>query len=306
MKNMTGGILKGKTKSVLFYHIIAITIIIIWGSTLVSTKVLMQDGMRADEIFVLRFLLAYLAIWFISPKKLWSDSLCDEALMLLLGVTGGSLYFITENMAVGMTYVNNVSFIVSTSPLITMLIAIFTYKGIKIRKILFVGSLLAIIGVGIIIFNGQQVLHLSPTGDFVALIAAACFGVYCYFIKMVGDRYDAVFITRKMFFYGLITALPLYLFDPWQFPLSHLLDMKILFNLLFLGIVASFACFALWNVTITRIGAVTASNYLYLIPLATVLFSAIFLDETMNLIAWVGCLLIMAGVWMANIGCRDD
>lgn len=303
---MAGEILKGKGKGVLFFHAIAIAIIIIWGSTLVSTKVLIREGMRADEIFVLRILLAYIAVCFISPRKLWSDNWRDELMILLLGVTGGSLYFITENIAVGLTYVNNVSFIASTSPLFTMLIAIFTYKGITIRKILFAGTLLAIVGVGIIIFNGQQVLHLNPMGDFVALIAAVSFGVYCYLAKQMCERYDAVFITRKMFFYGLLTSLPLYLFEPWQFPLSQLSDVKILFNLLFLGLIASFACFVLWNVTITKIGAVTASNYLYLIPLATVLFSAIFLDETMNVIAWIGCLLIMAGVWMANVGCRDD
>ena len=170
---MTGGILKGKTKSVLFYHIIAITIIIIWGSTLVSTKVLMQDGMRADEIFVLRFLLAYLAIWFISPKKLWSDSLRDEALMLLLGVTGGSLYFITENMAVGMTYVNNVSFIVSCSPLFTMVFVLMTYRYLKVRKILIIGSAMALVGIAIVIFNGQVILKLNPLGDLLSVAAAA-------------------------------------------------------------------------------------------------------------------------------------
>lgn len=288
-----------------FFHIVALIIIVIWGSTLVSTKLLIQAGMRPDEIFVLRFVLAYLAILFISPRKLFADTLKDELMMVLLGVTGGSAYFITENMAVGLTYVNNVSFIASVSPLVTMAIALCTYKGITVRRVLFVGSLLAVLGVAIVVFNGQAVLHLNPLGDMLAVATMVCFGVYCYFLKDMGNRYDPVFLTRKMFFYGLLTALPLFVFNPWQFPLARLIDLKILLNLLYLGLVASFGCFVLWSVCVNRLGAVTTSNYLYLIPLSTVLFSAIFLSEPMTVIAWIGCAMILVGVYLANLGCRD-
>lgn len=288
-----------------FFHFVALAIVAIWGSTLVSTKILIQSGLRPDEIFMLRFLLAYIAILFISPRKMWADSLRDELMMVLLGITGGSAYFITENMAVGLTYVNNVSFIASVSPLVTMAIALCTYKGITIRRILFVGSALAVLGIAIVVFNGQMVLHLNPLGDLLAVATMVCFGVYCYFLKDMGNKYDPVFLTRKMFAYGLLTALPLFVISPWEFPLADLLSAKMLLNLLFLGLVASFGCFVLWSVCINRVGAVTCSNYLYLIPLTTVLFSAIFLNEQMTLIAWIGCACIMVGVYLANLGCRD-
>lgn len=287
------------------YHIIALAIVAVWGSTLVSTKILIQSGLRPDEIFILRFLLAYIAILFISPRKLWADNLRDELMMVLLGITGGSAYFITENMAVGLTYVNNVSFIASVSPLVTMAIALCTYKGITIRRVLFVGSAFAVLGIAIVVFNGQLVLHLNPLGDLLAVATMVCFGVYCYFLKQMGEKYNPVFLTRKMFAYGLLTALPLLAFCPWQFPLAGLLEPKMLLNLLFLGIVASFGCFVMWSVCINRVGAVTCSNYLYLIPLATVFFSAIFLNEQMTLIAWIGCACILLGVYLANLGCRD-
>ena len=100
----------------LLYHVVVAAIVAVWGSTLVSTKKLIQVGMRPDEIFYVRFLLAYVGLLFFARKKLWADNWKDELLMVALGITGGSLYFITENLAVGLTYVNNVSFIVSTSP----------------------------------------------------------------------------------------------------------------------------------------------------------------------------------------------
>ncbi|MBO4658825.1 MAG: DMT family transporter [Prevotella sp.] len=289
----------------LLYHIVAIVVVSIWGSTLVSTKILMQDGMRADEVFIVRFALAYVAVLPFSSRKLWADNWRDELMMLALGVTGGSLYFITENMAVGITYVNNVSFIVSTSPLFTMVFVLLTYRYLKVKKILIIGSLLALLGIGVVIFNGQVILKLNPLGDMLSVAASLCFGVYCYLVKVMGDRYDSVFLTRKMFVYGLLTSLIILLFKPWQYDLSGLMKGTVMLNLLFLGLVASFFCFVLWNVAINKLGAVTMSNYLYLIPVTTVIFSAIFLDEPMTVVAYAGSALILIGVFLANKGCAD-
>ena len=151
MSNIT----KHPSRKNLLYHLVAIIVVSIWGSTLVSTKILLQDGMRADEVFIVRFALAYVAILPFSTRKVWSDNWRDELMMLALGITGGSLYFITENLAVGITYVNNVSFIVSTSPLFTMVFILMTYRYLKVKKILIIGSVLALLGIGVVIFNGQ-------------------------------------------------------------------------------------------------------------------------------------------------------
>ena len=105
------------------YHLLAIAIIAIWGVTFVNTKVLLQHGLQPMEIFLLRFIVAYLCIWTISPRRLWSDSWRDELLFLILGLVGGSLYFVAENTAIGLSYVNNVAFIVCTAPLITSILA---------------------------------------------------------------------------------------------------------------------------------------------------------------------------------------
>ena len=299
------GLSKHTSRNILFYHIVAIIVVSIWGSTLVSTKILMRDGMRADEVFIIRFALAYLAILPFSPRTLWAGSWRDELMMLALGITGGSLYFITENMAVGITYVNNVSFIVSTSPLFTMVFVLLTYRHLKVRKILIIGSLLALLGIGVVIFNGQVILKLNPLGDMLSVAASLCFGVYCYLVKVLGDRYDSIFLTRKMFIYGLLTSLFILLFNPWHYDLSGLMKGMVMLNLLFLGLIASFFCFVLWNVAINKLGAVTMSNYLYLIPVTTVIFSAIFLDEPMTAIAYAGSVLILVGVFLANKGCAD-
>lgn len=284
----------------LLWHLLAVGVVAVWGTTFVNTKILYNSGLTPSEIFFLRFLIAYVAIWFISPRKLFANSWRDEGTMLLLGITGGSLFFVAENSAVGLTYVNNVSFITSTSPLVTVILGIVFVKSIKATWTLIVGSLIALVGVGLVIFNGSFILHLNPWGDLLALLTAVCWAVYTLLMKSVSERYSAVFITRKLFFYGLLTVLPMFLIDPWTVSLATLLTPKVAFNLLLLGLVASFLCFALWTVVIERLGVMTASNYQYLNPITTVVASAIWLSEPMTAIAYIGSALILIGVIVSN------
>ncbi|MCR5820768.1 MAG: DMT family transporter [Bacteroidaceae bacterium] len=284
----------------IWYHLLAIMTIAIWGVTFINTKVLLQNGMQPTEIFLLRFIVAYLCIWTISPKKLWAESLADEALFLILGWVGGSLYFVTENTALELSYANNVSFIVCTAPLITMFLAIIFVRNVKATLPLVAGSLVALLGVGMVVYNGHFVLQLNPIGDILALAAALSWAIYSLVIKKVSSRYSATFITRKVFFYGILTVLPMFLIRPWQFPIEKFILPAVWMNLIFLSVVASFLCFLWWSVAVKKIGALPTSNYVYLNPITTIIASALFLEEPMTLMAYIGSGLILLGVFVAN------
>ena len=281
-------------------HFLAAVVVLIWGCTFINSKLLLNHGMEAHEIYALRFLFAYVCILFISPRKLWSESWQDELRMFVLGITGGTLYFITENEAVKIGYVNNVSFIVCTAPMVTTLLALIFIKEVKATRNLVVGTILATLGVGFVIFNGHFVLNLNPLGDMLALCACLCWAIYSILLKNVSEKYSAVFITRKVFFYGLVTVLPVFIFSPWHFSLNSFMRPVVWGNLLFLGFVASFMCFVLWSWVSKQLGALVASNYIYLNPISTVVFSAIFLGETMTPMAFIGSSMILFGVYLSN------
>jgi drug/metabolite transporter (DMT)-like permease len=291
---------KRPSESLFLAHLIAIITVGCWGCTFVNTKYLLRSGLEPEEIFLVRFLLAYLCIWWISPKTLFCANWKDELMMLVLGVTGGSMYFLTENSAVGLTYVNNVAFIVCTAPLITTVLAIAFLKHAKASPRLIIGSLIALTGVGAVIFNGHFVLHLSPAGDALALSAAICWSVYSLVMKKASRKYSSIFITRKVFFYGILTILPVFIFRHWSFPLSRFGETEVWANLLFLGVIASFLCFWSWNWVIRKIGALKSSNYIYLNPITTVMASALFLNEPLTTIACIGGVLILIGVFLSN------
>ena len=164
----------------ILYHAVAFVVVAIWGSTFVFTKLLLLGGLTPAQIFVLRFVIAYLMLLVFC---LWrgirwvSDSWKDELLMVLLGLTGGSLYFLTENSSMNYTTTTNTSLIVSLCPLVaTALISLF-YKSQRLNRRQTVGSLMAAVGVALVVMNGPFVLHLSPLGDVLAVSAALCWAV---------------------------------------------------------------------------------------------------------------------------------
>lgn len=281
------------------YHLLAILTVAVWGTTFISTKILIENGLSPQEIFLLRFVIAYVGIWLLSPRKLLSDSWKDELWFLLAGLTGGTLYFLTENTALSLTQTTNVAFIICTTPLLTTGLSLLLYRQEKAGKGLLAGSLVALAGVGMLIFNGSFVLKLSPLGDVLTLCAGVSWAVYSLIIRRLSGRYPSVFITRKVFFYGILTVLPVFAVHPFSFPAEGFLRSAVWMNLLFLSVLASLACFVAWNVVLKRLGTIQSSNYLYLNPLFTTVAAHLFLQEQLTVYAVVGVLLVLGGVFVA-------
>ena len=330
-----------RSNSKLLYHVTAFIVVAIWGSTFVFTKLLLLAGLTPAQIFTLRFIIAYVLLlgWTVYREwkkgnhishpssfasrlssftsHLFCKSWRDELLMVALGVTGGSLYFLTENSSMNYTTTTNTSLIVSLSPLVaTFLISLF-YQSQRLNRVQIVGTLMAALGVVIVVLNGHFVLHLSPLGDSLAFGAALCWGFYSLLMIPAGQRYDTAFITRKVFFYGLLSMIPYYMLRPeetWIFTSSvfnffsssettsifQFFNSPILLNLLFLGCIASMGCFLAWNWVLKKLGAVVATNYVYFNPVTTILFAWAILSEQITLWFLLGTVLILQGMYLAD------
>lgn len=284
------------------YHLIALSVAIIWGTTFVSTKVLLAQGLDPKDILFYRFLLAYIGIWFFGSRMLFAKSLKDELLLIGCGLCGGSLYFIAENTALKITLASNVSLIICTAPLLTALLSRAILKNERLSKNLMYGSFIALAGVALVIFNGSFILKLNPVGDLLTLLAAFVWGIYTILLKQLDNRYSTFFITRKVFFYGIVTLLPLFFFNPLTVDPDILLRPIVVGNLLYLGLIASLTCYVLWNMCVKHLGAVSTTNYVYTIPLVTFITSALVLDERVTFIAIAGAIFIISGVYLAERG----
>lgn len=289
-----------KTNNNIFYHLVAFITVAIWGTTFVSTKVLMINGLSPAQIFTLRFAMAYVLMFCFNHRRLFADSWRDEGLMVLLGITGGSLYFLSENEAMNYTTATNTSLIVCSCPLFATLLVRLVYRSSHIHIIQLTGSLLAFMGMIIVVLNGRFVLHLSPVGDALAFTACICWAFYSLLMKTMTDKYSAAFITRKVFFYGVLTIIPYYILVPGLPSMAVLTNPVVVGNLLFLGCLASMICFLTWNWCISKLGAVKATNWVYFNPITTMIFASWVLGEKITIYFLIGAVCILTGMYMAD------
>lgn len=282
------------------YHLAALFTVSVWGATFVSTKALIAAGLTPAEIFLMRFALGYLCILPLAPRRLRAENRRDEAAFAAAGVCGGSFYFLLENVALEYAPASNVSLLVCTAPVWTALAAGRADRGERMTRRQAAGAALAAAGMALVVLNGRFVLHISPAGDLLALAAALSWMGYSLVIKRLGARYPASFIARKVFFYGMATILPVFAFRPFAATGELLARPVVWANLLFLGVVASGFCYALWNAVMRRLGAVRATNYIFFNPLVTMLTAALCIGERITAPALAGAAMILCGMWHAE------
>lgn len=304
---ITESAMKKSSRALLFTHLAAIVAVIAWGTSFLSTKVLMVDGdLKPVEMFTYRFFAAYIILLAITFRHIFSHSWRDELTFALCGMCAGSLYFITENYALQNTSAGNVSLLASISPLFTaFLLAVFFRTRVKPGVI--IGSIVAFIGVGCIICSHGEGFVIKPKGDLLALSASLSWAIYTIAVKRLIPIYSSLFITRKLFFYGVLTSLPL-LFSvvPSQEIGTHIallfdFSKPIFFsNFIFLVVMCSVVGYLLWNEVMKTLGPVAANNYLYGQPLVTMVAGALLLNEPVTTLGYIGCVFVIGGLILSD------
>ena len=278
-----------------------VVVVIIWGATFVSTKVLLRYVTPVDVLFY-RFLIGYAALWVIHPRRAPFTTLKNEALIFAAGATGVMLYFLCENIALKYTLASNVGPLVSTTPVMTLLLSAWLNRDGSITRATVAGCLAGLAGVVLVFFNGTTTFEAHPVGDALALGAALCWAVYCVLLKRITSIGNMIVFTRRVFAYALVAMIPMLCVTGLHTQTATLAHAAVTGNLLFLALGASALCYVLWNSAVGRVGVVKASYFLYFVPVVTLVLAAIVLGEKITLYAIGGTALIIAGVWIADKG----
>ncbi len=279
-------------------HLVSLVTVFIWGTTLVSTKILLVY-LSPDEILIYRFVIALIALYIMYP---WGDrtALRDEILFVSLGFSGIFLYFIFNNLALVYAQASDVGVVEVSAPLITAIIANFVFEDEKFSIRLVVGFILVLFGVGLVLLRGSFRFMI---GDLFAFSAACSFGVYSVLLKMVDTRFHFMYVTRKSFVYGLLFMVAYFLFSGETLHADAVVLSVVYLNLMFLGLFASGLCFVFWKIGVGLIGSVAASNYIYLIPLINGVMAVAVLGEGITITLVVGAIMIISGVLLSqNVG----
>ena len=270
----------------------------VWGTTFIASKLLLEYY-SAAVLMIMRFVIAW-AVLFAMRPRLMRAPVRDELKMLACGVLSCSLYFMCESNALRFTLASNVSILVAAAPIFTSVLAHFFTKDEKFHKNLLFGFLIAFTGVALVVFNGTVILKLNPLGDALSLAAALSWACYSVVVKTLVSKYDIILLTRRIMFYGLVTALPLLVFETQPFSLAPLGTGTNLIALLFLGVVGSGICYFTWNTATSRLGVVATNNYIYANPFITMLAARLMLGERISPMGAVGAVLIILGVFLSG------
>ena len=283
-----------------FGHLAALLTIVIWGTTFISTKILLVD-FQPVEILFFRFVMGFLVLLAAYPRRLKTADYKQELTFVLAGLCGICLYYLLENIALTFTLASNVGVIISVAPFFTAILAHFAMRSEeKLRSQFLIGFVVAMAGIILISFNGRE-LELNPLGDLLAVVAALVWACYSILTKKISSfGYPVILSTRRTFFYGILFMIPaLFLFD-FQADLSRFTNITYLFNILYLGLGASALCFVTWNFAVKELGAVKTSVYIYMVPVITVVTSVLILHEQLTLLAGIGTVLTLIGLFLSE------
>ena len=281
-------------------HLSALLTILIWGTTFISTKVLLAD-FQPIEILFFRFVMGLLALLIVYPHRMPKTTVRQELAFAGAGLCGVSLYYLLENIALTYTMASNVGVIISVAPFFTAILSrIFLKQDEKLRASFFIGFLVAMAGIALISFNGSS-LQLNPLGDLLALLAALLWACYSILTRKISDfGYHTVQTTRRVFLYGILFMTPALFFFDFRFDPGRFADLTCLLNMIFLGLGASALCFVTWNFAVRLLGAVKTSIYIYLIPVITVAASVLILHEPFTWMTGMGTVLTLAGLLLSE------
>lgn len=287
-------------KSKIIGHLAAVFTIIIWGTTFISTKILLE-GFLPVEILFFRFVIGYTALLLLYPKKLKVTNRKHEPVFVFAGLCGICLYYLLENIALTFTFASNVGVIMSTAPFFTAILShLFFISEEKLRLRFFIGFVCAMVGIIFISYNGMK-FTLDPLGDLLALSAALVWACYSLLVRKISKMGYPVFLsTRRTFFYGIIFMIPAAWFSDFRLDLFRFTHSIYLFNMIFLGLGASAFCFVTWNFAVRELGTVKTSVYIYLVPVITVFTSALVLKERLTALMGIGAALTLAGLILSE------
>ena len=281
-------------KQLIVGYIFAITVVVIWAMTFVSSKVLLEDFTPIEVLFD-RFVIATLALLILRPKALKFTSFKGELFCALSGLFGITLYFVAENTALTLSNASNVSLIVSTAPIFVAIGALIRNRKQKLGFNLILGFILAMIGIACISFSSLK-LELNPLGDLIALSCAIVWALYSLCVDEATNMgIKTLDLTIKTFLYATFLTVPLMGIYGYEIKFEALLKPINICNYLFLSLLASAFSFILWTKANHFLGIVKTNICLYAVPAVTAVGAVLIIDEKLTIFNFIGMVLAIAG-----------
>jgi drug/metabolite transporter (DMT)-like permease len=289
--------MKSKT---LFGLFMLSTAAILWGGTVVPAKWLL-GYMSPITVVTLRFSVATIALL---PMAFWQYHRNSGFVgmhwrrLILQGFLGVTLYYLIGYWGLQLSSGVHVSLISAALPLVIAIVS-GIILGETLSRRQWIASIIAILGVVLIIFTSQDSGSNSLMGDFLVAASILFWAFYTVLTKQWKSNLPSVVMTAWIVTFGTLILLPVAVFQGNLAELKVLTTWPGITSLLYLGVGASALAFLLWNTSLRYVSASFAGMTLNLLPVVGFLLSILILGESVSILALFGGMSSVAAVFWA-------
>jgi drug/metabolite transporter (DMT)-like permease len=219
-------------------------------------------------------------------------------LLSLLCIPLNQFFFLT---GIKLSLASHSGIIYSLNPVYAYVIAVLMkYEKFSYSKLFSIA--MTVIGIFFIFyesFSGTSIDGDVLRGDVLLLFAVLTFSAYLTLGKNMIAKYGALKVSSFVFLLGSIFYIPLFIYDLPNLSFDKLTPWGIA-GFFYLSVIVAYLAYFVWYYALRRIAISKLTTLSNVSPLLTVLFSIIFLSETISLYFVIGSIITLLGVFIMH------
>ncbi len=288
-----------KTDMTLLPGLFIVFLTVLFGANVVAIK-LALTGMGPLTTAGLRFTLAAAAIacWALFTGRSFRLKPGQAAQVLIVSIAFTvqlSLFY----LGLARTYASRGVLISNLLPFFVLFLSHHFIPGERITWKKMVGMMLGFAGVAVLFSGSQGFVGSLHRGDMIILAAVTIWSANVVYTKRIINDYAPFHLVL----YPMIMSVPVFL------SAGFWLDDQMIFNLnivvvgayFYQGLVTAAFGFVAWSSMLKRYGASTLHAFVFIMPIAGVVFSGLVLDEPITSNLMLALALIAAGILLVHI-----
>jgi drug/metabolite transporter (DMT)-like permease/cell pole-organizing protein PopZ len=289
------------TRYLLSHYVLLVVAILFWAGNFVVGRAI-YENIPPMALSFWRWTVAGLVLLPFTAVDVWCHRTAfvrHWRLMIMLAFTGVVIYHTCTYLALNTTTAINVGLIYATAPVLIPTMSYFLHRQLVMPRQM-IGIVISLVGMVTIITRADAGVLADfqfTAGDLWMVVAITAFSLYSPLLRMLPDGLPAMATLMVIIVLGVAIMAPLY---AWEFTATGAFEVNeaSLSSILFVALFPSLISYICWNRGVAEVGANTAGQFVYLIPVFTAVLAVGFLGEELRFFHYVGTALIFAGIYL--------
>ena len=282
-------------------HFSVLAVVVVWAGSFSVIKQLLDDGVAASDIAILRYLIAAPGFAYILWRARGLPGLTrgDAARVAAAGLCVVVGYHVLLNVGERYTTAGIAALVVALAPGMTLVLAVLLGLERMTRRRV-AGLALAFVGVAVVVTlgAGEELSFGTAKGPLIVLGAPLAFALYNVVLKPLLGRYDLLALTAATSLVGMVGLVPFLRTSTVDTVVDATSQEVVL--LLYLGVLATMLGYIGWNIGLRGLGPTRAVTYTYAVSPIALVIGTVVLDEPVTIWLALGAVLVVGGIATAQ------